>query len=50
MAAMTKIGPSIVLLGLALGSCSSDDSSPPAAAADTTAVVAEWTEARLSAT
>lgn len=47
---MTKIGPSVVLLGLALWSCSSDDSSPPAAAADTTAVVAEWTEARLSST
>ena len=48
---MTKIGPSVVLLGLALWSCSADDSSPPAAAAsDTTAVVAEWTEARLSST
>ena len=48
---MTKIGPSVVLLGLVLWSCSSDDSSPPAAAAsDTTAVVAEWTEARLSST
>src|SRR5688500_20131081 len=51
MAAMTKIGPSVVLLGLALWSCSPDDTSPPAAAAsDTTAVVAEWTEARLSST
>jgi lipoprotein-anchoring transpeptidase ErfK/SrfK len=48
---MTKIGPSVVLLGLALWSCSADDSSPPpAAASDTTAVVAEWTEARLSST
>jgi lipoprotein-anchoring transpeptidase ErfK/SrfK len=47
---MTKIEPSVVLLGLALWSCSRDDSSPPASASDTTAVVAEWTEARLSAT
>ncbi|HSE50760.1 MAG TPA: hypothetical protein VLB00_01130, partial [Gemmatimonadales bacterium] len=47
---MTKIEPSVVLLGLALWSCSPDDSSPPASASDTTAVVAEWTEARLSAT
>jgi lipoprotein-anchoring transpeptidase ErfK/SrfK len=51
MAAMTKTGPSVVLLGLAFWSCSSDDSPPPAAAApDTTAVVAEWTEPRLSST
>jgi hypothetical protein len=47
---MTKIEPSVVLLGLALWSCAPDDASPPARAADTTTVVAEWTEARLSAT
>lgn len=49
---MTKIVPTAALLGLALWSCSSDDSSQPAISADptadTTAVVAEWTEARLS--
>lgn len=47
---MTKIGPSIVLLGLALWSCSPDDAPPADPASDTTAVVAEWTEARLSST
>lgn len=47
---MTKIGPSIVLLGLALWSCSPDDTPPADPASDTTAVVAEWTEARLSST
>jgi lipoprotein-anchoring transpeptidase ErfK/SrfK len=47
---MMKIGPSIVLLGLALWSCSPDDAPPADPASDTTAVVAEWTEARLSST
>src|SRR5687768_8281899 len=50
MATMTKIGPSILLLGLALGSCSPNDAPPADPASDTTAVVSEWTEARLSST